>query len=638
MQRCSSLWRLVLSMAMLALGGCTRSVPGETAVPTTVPTAAVTVTQGQIRDAITRLPVAGAQLKAGTVSALSDVDGAFSIPSLGSAAIEIMAPGYEKTQIQPRPGYPLVVDLVPGAAATLSIVYGFEKQHEFGREYDLLHPDVRALFSRDDFVRYMELYRPYDIVSYSVGSAVVQVSGTILNRAYDGIAQVAVQATVRVGQETTHRAWFGYAAKADGLWRWFRGSLLWPTPMPTTTATPVPTTTPWPTATPRPTLTPYPTPVASPTAYQPIVPGSQAVLIVDAAGLFGGPGENYPVAWGLTRGMVLLVLEWPRWVGGFPWYRVQVAGSDRGGWCKGSYIAPLVLMPTATIVGPPATPTPTSMAATPTSLPASGQSIAFTSDRDGNREIYAMNPDGTGPHNLTQHPAQDGDASWSPGHNRMTFVSDRNGNSDVFVMDADGRNIQPLTLEGHDQIHPAWSPSGAWIAYVSNEDGDWEIFVMTVNGSGAVQVTHNDAWDSYPSWAADSRRLVFTSARDGNFELYMYDMQTRVETRLTDNPASDAFPAWSTTRDEIAFTSGRDGRLELYLLDMTSVPQQVRRLTYTEPADAANRYPAWAPDGYWLAYTSWRDGNAEVYIINRDGWMRNVTNNPAADEAPAWAQ
>ena len=40
--------------------------------------------------------------------------------------------------------------------------------------------------------------------------------------------------------------------------------------------------------------------------------------------------------------------------------------------------------------------------------------ILFTSARDGNREIYIMNPDGTEQMKLTQHPANDLNAVWSP--------------------------------------------------------------------------------------------------------------------------------------------------------------------------------------------------------------------------------
>ncbi len=621
---------LVLSAVTLMLSGCARLEHYKDLLWPPAPTLTVTVTLGQVRDAITKLPVAGARLQAGTVTALSDVEGTFSIPSLGEDGINITAPGYEAAQIRPRLGFPLVVDLVPDAPTTLHIIYSYEMRHEFGREYDLLHPDMQALFSRDEFIRHMEQYRPYDIVDFSVGTADMLMSGMVLGRYYDNVAQMPVQATVRIGEQLTQRAWLGYAAKADGEWRWFRGPLIWPTLLPTATSIPLPTVTltlsPTATSTPQPTGTPTPTAVASPTPYYELIPpGSQAVVIVHGAGLHTGPGGHYLVAWSLTRGTVVLILEWPRWVEGLPWYEVRVVGPDRSGWCNGAYLVPLAV-----------TATPTSQPSTP--VPPTAQRIAFTSERNGNREVYMVNPDGTGLRNLTWHAAQDADASWSPTRDRLAFVSDRSGNNDIFLVNADGSGLMQITFSAADEIHPAWSRDGALIAYVSNQDGDWEIFMINANGTGVVQLTRNEAWDSYPSWSPDSRKLVFTSERDGNYELYLYDLETHTETRLTNNVASDAFPAWAPAGDKIAFTSARDGQLELYLLDLAATLNRVTRLTYTVPANAANRYPSWSGDGCWLAFTSWRDGNAEIYVIHRNGWgLRNLTNDPAADESPAWA-
>ena len=51
--------------------------------------------------------------------------------------------------------------------------------------------------------------------------------------------------------------------------------------------------------------------------------------------------------------------------------------------------------------------------------------ILFTSTRDGNHEVYMMNPDGTEQVNLTQHPARDISAVWSPTGEEILFVSDR---------------------------------------------------------------------------------------------------------------------------------------------------------------------------------------------------------------------
>jgi len=41
-----------------------------------------------------------------------------------------------------------------------------------------------------------------------------------------------------------------------------------------------------------------------------------------------------------------------------------------------------------------------------------GTKIAFTTDRNGNEEIYSMNRDGSGPRNLTNNAASDEDPDW----------------------------------------------------------------------------------------------------------------------------------------------------------------------------------------------------------------------------------
>jgi TolB protein len=47
-----------------------------------------------------------------------------------------------------------------------------------------------------------------------------------------------------------------------------------------------------------------------------------------------------------------------------------------------------------------------------------------------------MNADGSEPKNLTNHPAQDNYATWSPDGKKIAFVSNRIGGHDVYVMEA----------------------------------------------------------------------------------------------------------------------------------------------------------------------------------------------------------
>ena len=113
-----------------------------------------------------------------------------------------------------------------------------------------------------------------------------------------------------------------------------------------------------------------------------------------------------------------------------------------------------------------------------------GSRIAITTGRDGNGEVYLVNPDGTDPVNLTNEPADDGHAAWSHDGTRIAFQTVRDGGgAEVYVMDADGGNPVNLTNNAADDGRPAWSPDDQRIAFISNRDGNYEIYVMNADGS-----------------------------------------------------------------------------------------------------------------------------------------------------------
>jgi hypothetical protein len=176
---------------------------------------------------------------------------------------------------------------------------------------------------------------------------------------------------------------------------------------------------------------------------------------------------------------------------------------------------------------------------------AQARRIAFTSNRDGNWEIYVMNADGSGVTRLTNNPAEDDLPSWSPDGRRIAFASNRDGNREIYVMNADGSGQINLTNNPAYDGVPSWSPDGRRIAFVSNRDGNREIYVMNADGSGQINLTNNPAYDDLPSWSLDGRRIAFVSNRDGNREIYVMNADGSGVTRLTNNPAWDEWPAWS---------------------------------------------------------------------------------------------
>ena len=260
--------------------------------------------------------------------------------------------------------------------------------------------------------------------------------------------------------------------------------------------------------------------------------------------------------------------------------------------------------------------------------------IAFESERDGNREIYVVNYDGTNPRNLTNNPAWDTDASWSPDGRKIAFSSDRDGNREIYLMNFDGTGQVRLTNNPAEDRDSRWSPDGTKIAFASDRDGNFEIYLMNADGSDQRNLTNNPSLDREPAWSPDGRKIAFWSDRDMfNQDIYVMNSDGTNLTRLTTDPGIDYGPSWSPDGNKIAFVTRRDGNSEIYLMNSDGT-NQVNLTNNPAQDDQAS----WSADGAKIAFRSNRDVNDEVYLMNPDGTNpQNLTHNPAWDGRPCWA-
>lgn len=116
--------------------------------------------------------------------------------------------------------------------------------------------------------------------------------------------------------------------------------------------------------------------------------------------------------------------------------------------------------------------------------------LAYSAYRDGDVEIYVMDVEDAiqgvaVSRQLTDSlpPIQNLVTSWSPDGSRLAFSSDRDGNTEIYLMDLDGSNVVRLTNNQTSDTQPAWSPGGKQIAFSSNRDGNMEIYILNVEES-----------------------------------------------------------------------------------------------------------------------------------------------------------
>ena len=136
--------------------------------------------------------------------------------------------------------------------------------------------------------------------------------------------------------------------------------------------------------------------------------------------------------------------------------------------------------------------------------------IVFTSSRDNNREIYSMNPDGSGQVRLTRHRADDAMPTWSPTGEQILFASDRDRflrSRDLYLMDPDGKNVRRVFGKSEDRSNAAWSPDGKQIAYRRREPRGMYVYIGTIDGKKEERV----AIGSSPTWSPDGTEIAFLS-------------------------------------------------------------------------------------------------------------------------------
>ncbi len=281
--------------------------------------------------------------------------------------------------------------------------------------------------------------------------------------------------------------------------------------------------------------------------------------------------------------------------------------------------------------------------------PVSG--IAFTTERDGDLNIYLMQPDGSGITRLTDDPEVDMHPTWSPDGRQIAFRSQRDGSSDIFIMGADGSD--PVNILGDavdsidDEFAPVWSPNGDYFALYSdrfnpagNCGGYFTLFhrgsIVPVSGDkDEIRPLGNIPGDQMTlTWTPDGRFVTFGSVCSGDVShLHNWEQATGEVTQITDGPYRDFHPAWSPDGRYLAFTSNRDGYSDIFVLD--TLTEEITNLTFNPRRDTE---PTWSPDGSQIAFTSERDGDKEIYVMNADGSdLYNLTNNPADDYTPEWS-
>jgi len=267
----------------------------------------------------------------------------------------------------------------------------------------------------------------------------------------------------------------------------------------------------------------------------------------------------------------------------------------------------------------------------------------FTTDRDGDFEIYRMDDDGSDQANVTEFSTADDTApELCVDGLRLVFVSDRDDSSgDVFIMDVDGTdqtNLTPDTAGDVDKDPDCGLPSsssGPTIVFATNRDGNYEIYRMGIDGSDLTRLTNNSIADGEPTWCGSN--IVFT--KDG--DLWLMGEWGEDERELSCSLPPESQPSCHPSGNIVAYSKYLPSSSnEIFRLNICSsgcpCVGEVRLTTNTVP----DFQPSWSPGGRYIAFGRLVSSDYEIYRMDAEDGSSQVvlTDNDDTDNIPSWGE
>jgi len=126
-------------------------------------------------------------------------------------------------------------------------------------------------------------------------------------------------------------------------------------------------------------------------------------------------------------------------------------------------------------------------------------------------DIWVVNEDGANPRRITDHKAREVYPRFSPDGKWIAFSSNRNGNYDVFIVPAAGGKVKQLTFHsGNDEV-VGWSADSKKIVFrtVRNAVFPSVATLFEVSVDGGLEQPMNLDWGYYGSYSPDGKMFAF---------------------------------------------------------------------------------------------------------------------------------
>ncbi len=232
------------------------------------------------------------------------------------------------------------------------------------------------------------------------------------------------------------------------------------------------------------------------------------------------------------------------------------------------------------------------------------------------RDIFLINPDGTGLLNLTHDASTDFKPVWSPDGSKIAFVTLDGGYCYLRMVHMDGSGLSRVMNDHIESTAPiAWSPDGRALAYIASPG--LHLWRVNVDGTQKTELTHFKVGGM--DWGANNK-LVFNKTETGGegwMQLYSLNPDGTGLTLLSRGFRKVA-PLWSPNAQNLAYEDLNTGNPTGYVA--------LSKANGAEPNSIGGGWhPAWSRDGRKVAFIESARNSVAVSVDGAMGMRIQTT-------------
>jgi tricorn protease len=224
-------------------------------------------------------------------------------------------------------------------------------------------------------------------------------------------------------------------------------------------------------------------------------------------------------------------------------------------------------------------------------------------------DIWTADENGQNIQRLTVNRASDVYPRFSPDGKWIAFSSDRNGNADVFIIPAEGGTAKQLTAHSSADIVLGWAPDSRSVLFSSNRGEDFMPLLYLVSIEGGMPTKVGTDMGVQASFSPDGKRIAYNPKSQvywrkyyrGAFQsdIVVMDVASKKFTQVTDFDGLDSWPMWSND-GSIYFVSDRDGNGLTNIWRVGDDGGKAERITTFKSGDV--RWPSISSDGRVIVF------------------------------------